>query len=85
MFKNVVKKKYFITFIDNNTKYCFVYLLRRKDETLEKFTHYKNLVENQLNINIKVLRSDMSDEYEAHFGKFCSKHGIIHQTTAPYS
>ena len=32
-----------------------------------------------------MIRSDRGGEYEAHFGDFCSQHGIIHQTTAPYS
>ena len=29
--------KYFITFVDDNTKYCYVYLLRSKEEAIEKF------------------------------------------------
>ena len=29
--------KYFITFVDNNIKYCYVYLLKSKDEAIEKF------------------------------------------------
>ena len=49
------------------------------------FKHYKNEVENQLSKKIKAIRSDRGGEYEAHFGEFCSEHGIIHQTTAPYS
>ena len=40
--------KYFITFIDDSTKYCYVYLLKRKDEAVYKFILYKNEVENQL-------------------------------------
>ena len=77
--------KYFITFVDDNTKYCYVYLLKSKDEAIEKFVLYKNEVENQLNKKIKVLRSDRGGEYESPFGEFCAEHGIIHQTTAPYS
>ena len=46
---------------------------------------YKNEVENQINKKIKVLRSDRGGEYESPFGEFCLQHGIIHQTTAPYS
>jgi hypothetical protein len=49
------------------------------------FIHYKKEVENQLNKKIKVLMSDRGGEYESPFGEFCSKHGIVHQTTAPYS
>ena len=30
-------KKYFITFIDDYTRYCYIYRLRSKDETIEKF------------------------------------------------
>ena len=76
--------KYFLTLIDDCTRYCYVYLLRSKDEALEMFQHFKNEVENQLDRKIKVIRSDRGGEYEAPFGDFCSQHGIIHQTTAPY-
>ena len=78
-------KKYFLTLIDDCIRYCYVYLLRSKDEALEMFQHFKNEVENQLDRKIKVIRSDRGGEYEAPFGDFCSQHGIIHQTTAPYS
>ena len=78
-------KKYFLTLIDDCKRYCYVYLLRSKDEALEMFQHFKNEVENQLDRKIKVIRSDRGGEYEAPFGDFCSQHGIIHQTTAPYS
>ncbi|KAH7864181.1 hypothetical protein Vadar_026696 [Vaccinium darrowii] len=46
--------KYFITFIDDSTKYCYVYLLKSKDEALDKFILFKNEVENQLSNKIKV-------------------------------
>ena len=78
-------KKYFLILIDDCTRYCYVYLLRSKYEALEMFQHFKNEVENQLDRKIKVIRSDRGGEYEAPFGDFCSQHGIIHQTTAPYS
>ena len=78
-------KKYFITFIDDCTKYCYVYLLRSKDEAIEAFIQYKNEVKNQLNKKVKVLRSDKGEEYESPFGEFCLQHGIVHQTTSPYS
>lgn len=77
--------KYFITFVDDSTKYCYVYLLKSKDEMIEKFVLYKNEVENQLNKKIKVLRSDRGGEYEAPFAEFSAQHGIIHETTALYS
>ena len=77
--------KYFITFIDDSTKYCYVYLLKSKDETIDKFVLHKHEVENQLNKEIKVLRSDRGGEYESPFVDVCTQHGIIHETTTPYS
>ena len=41
--------KYFITFVDDSTKYCYVHLLKSKDEAIEKFVLNKTEVENQLN------------------------------------
>ena len=80
-----MEKKYFITFINDCTRDCCVYLLRGKDEAIEVFKYYKNEVENQLGKRIKAIRSDRGGEYESPFNEFCSEHGIIHQTTAPYS
>jgi hypothetical protein len=77
--------KYFITFIDDSTKYCYVYLLKCKSEAIEKFILYKNEVENQLNKKIKALRSDRGGEYKSPFAETCAQNGIIHQRTAPYS
>jgi len=63
-----------------------VYLLNSKDEALSMFIIYKAEVENQLNKNIKILKSDRGGEYESNeFFKLCAKFGIIHQTTAPYT
>ena len=78
-------KKYFVTFIDDSTRFCYVYLLRSKAEAIESFVHYKNEVENQLGKKIKRIRSDRGGEYVSPFGEYCSVHGIIHETTAPYS
>mgnify|MGYP003702390779 CR=1 FL=1 len=78
-------KKYFITFIDDSTRYCYVYLLQSKNEALEKFIQYKNEVENQIGRKIKAIRSDRGGEYDTHIGNFCTQVGIIHQTTAPYT
>ena len=32
-----------------------------------------------------MLRSDRGGEYESPFADFCAQHGIIHETTPPYS
>ncbi|PHT29367.1 hypothetical protein CQW23_31044 [Capsicum baccatum] len=75
-------KKYFITFIDHCTRYCYVYLLNSKDEAIDAFSQYKTEVENQLEKRIKMIRSDRGGEYESPFAQICVENGIIHQTTA---
>ena len=71
--------------MDDSTKYRYVYLLKSKDDAIEKFVLYKNKVENQLNKKIKVSKSDRGGEYESSFVDFYTQHEIIHKTTAPYS
>ena len=52
-----------MTFTDDFSKYGYVYLIKHKSETFEKFKEFKQEVENQLGRNIKMLRSDRGGEY----------------------
>ena len=40
--------RYFITFTDDFSRYGYVYLMRHKSESFEKFREYQNEVQNQL-------------------------------------
>jgi transposase InsO family protein len=72
--------------IDDTSRYCYVYLLKTKDETLNYFKTYKAEVENQLEKKIKRFRSDRGGEYFSNeFDLFCMEHDIIHERTPPYS
>ena len=77
--------KYFITFIDYCSRYCYVYLFSSKDEVVNAFKTYKAEVETQLNKKIKIIRSDRGGEYEFPFEEICTEFGIVHQMTAPYT
>jgi transposase InsO family protein len=80
------EKRYFMTLIDDATRFCYVYLLQTKDEDLNYFKICKAEVENQLERKIKRLRSDHGGEYFPKiFDEFCETHGIIHERTPPYS
>src|SRR3954467_6244016 len=79
-------KRYYITFINDTSRFCYVYLLKSKDEALGSFRKYKSEVENQLEKKVKALRSDRGMEYCSNeFDTFCKKKGIIHQTTGAYT
>ena len=60
-------KRDFMTLIDDATRFCYVYLLKNKDEMLDYFKLYKAEVENQLERKIKRLRSDRGTEYFPRF------------------
>ena len=47
------KAKYFVTFIDDSSKWCEVYFLRSKSEVLEKFKEFQKKVENQKERKVK--------------------------------
>ena len=47
--------EYFVTFRDDYSRYGFVYLMRQKYETFDKFQEYKAKAEKQLGVHIKQL------------------------------
>jgi hypothetical protein len=56
-------KRYFINFIDDSTRICYVYLLKSKDQALHYFKTYKDEFENQHERKIKRLMYDRGGEY----------------------
>ena len=54
---------YFITFIDDYSRYGYLYLIHQKAQALEVFKIFKAEVENQLGKKIKAVKSDCGGEY----------------------
>lgn len=78
--------RYFLLFEDDFSKMTFVYFLKSKDETFEKFKEFKALVENQKNKQIKIFRTDNGGEFcSKEMESFLKRNGIIHQKTNPFS
>ena len=77
---------YFVTFIDDFSRMTWIFFLRNKSCIFEKFVEFKNMVENQFNRKIKVLRSDGGGEYLSNeFNNFLRSTGIIRQITHRYT
>ena len=73
---------YFLTFIDDASRYTWVYILKNKDEVFEKFKMWKSMVENQYEKKVKILRSDNGGEYTSNvFEKFLQSEGLVHEKT----
>ncbi|CAL5331407.1 unnamed protein product [Camellia sinensis] len=78
--------KYYIDFIDDLTRMCWIYFLRFKSEVAAVFWKFKAWVENQSGYKMQLLRSDNGKEYTSEqFDLFCEEAGIEHQLTAPYT
>ena len=54
---------YFIIFIDDYSRYRFMYSIHHKSEVFEKFKEFVYEVEKQIKKSIKVLRSDQREKY----------------------
>ncbi|KAL0430639.1 UNVERIFIED_CONTAM: hypothetical protein Sradi_0689900 [Sesamum radiatum] len=75
---------FFIIFIDDHSRYGYVYLMRYKSEAFGRSNEYRLEVENQTNRKIKALRSDQRDEYlSSEFTDYLKENGILSQWTPP--
>uniref|UniRef100_A0A8I7B3U5 Polyprotein n=1 Tax=Hordeum vulgare subsp. vulgare TaxID=112509 RepID=A0A8I7B3U5_HORVV len=76
--------RYVLTLTDDLSRYGYIYLMKHKSETFEKFKEFESEVENQRDRKIKCLRSDRGGEYLSHeFGTHLRKCGIVSQLTPP--
>ena len=62
-------QKYFITFIDDYSRYMYVYLLHNKYEALDAFKVFKAEVENQCGKQRQIMRYDIGGEYCGRYTK----------------
>ena len=77
---------YYIAFINDLTRMCWIFLLKQKSEVASVFWKFKAKVENEDACLIQTIRSDNSKEYTSEtFNRFCEEAEIEHQFTAPYT
>ncbi|CAB0002505.1 unnamed protein product, partial [Nesidiocoris tenuis] len=80
--KSIGGAAYFITFIDDATRWCEVMFLKKKSEALEAFKIFKNKVEKKTGKTIKCLQSDNGLEYKNKlFNEFLEAEGISRRLT----
>lgn len=80
------RARYFVTFIDDSTRWCEVRFIRNKSDVLQAFKEYKARVETQTGCKIKCLMSDNGKEYcNKEFDEFLKKNGICRRLTIPHT
>jgi hypothetical protein len=79
-------KKYFVTFIDENSRYTWIYFLRYKSDVKSVPRDFWNLVETQFSTKIKMFKSDNGGEYvNKDVSEFLAGKGTIHELSPLYA
>jgi transposase InsO family protein len=77
--------RYFLKFFDDFSRKTWVYILKTKDQTYDKFLTFKAEVEKQTERKIKTLRTDIGGEYiSKKFQEFYKREGIRHEKSQPH-
>ncbi|KAG8488543.1 hypothetical protein CXB51_016302 [Gossypium anomalum] len=78
--------RYFILFIDDSTRYCWIYFLKNKAEVVQAFLKFKTAAETETGCKLKSIRSENGTEYiSAQFQDICGRTSIKHQLTNVYT
>ena len=78
--------RYFVTFIDDFSRFTILYFLKEKSGAFQAFQSYKAFVELQTSSRLKALQTDGGGEYNSHkFLRIYREEGIRHQLSTPYT
>lgn len=84
--RSLAGSKYFLIMKDYYSHYRCIYFLKKKDEVGEKIESFVKFTSVQVNLTIKVLRTDNGTKFvNKRLAKLFADNGIHHQTTVPYN
>lgn len=81
---SVGRYDYYVSFIDDYSKFTWIYLLRRKSEVFSCFKDFKSMVEHQFCHKILAIQSDWGGEYQS-LNTFFNHLGIDHHVSCPHA
>jgi len=81
---SVGRFSYYVSFIDDYSKFTWIYLLKKRSDVFQVFINFQNLVERKLNSKIIAMQSDWGGEYEK-LNSFFQKLGISHHVSCPHA
>lgn len=74
--------RYFVTYVDDHSRYAWIYFLKHKNEVFDIYKCWKAMVENRTCKKQKTLRSDNDTEYtDGAFKRFYDQEGIVSHWT----
>ena len=74
--------RYYVSFIDDYTRFCWVYLMKYRYDFFEIYHIFRAFVKTQHNAIIKCFRCDLGGEYTSNrFSELLALDGTLHQTS----
>jgi histone deacetylase 1/2 len=81
---SVGRQTYYVSFIDDYSKYTWIYLIKKKSDVLHVFHDFQNLVERKFSRKVISVQSDWRGEYEK-LNSFFQRVGISHHVSCPHA
>lgn len=81
--KSVGHYQYYVSFIDDFSKFTWVFLLKNRSDVFQVFLNFQQLVERLLNRKIITMQTDWGGEYKK-LNSFFQKIGIAHHVSCPH-
>jgi len=78
------RNKYYVSFIDDYSKFTWIYLLKHKSEVFQRFREFQSFVERKFDRKIIAMQSDWGGEYER-LNSFFRQIGISHLVSCPHA
>jgi hypothetical protein len=76
--------QYFVFFIDNYTRYTWIYFLKHKSEVFDAFIQFEKMIDGQFNTKIRAFQSDWGGEYQK-LHHYFKQTGIQHRIACLYT
>nr|GLL27462.1 uncharacterized protein LOC109162697 [Ipomoea trifida] len=77
MVKTLGGERYFLTIVDDYSRFTWIHLMRSKSDTQQLIKNFHKFVHTQFAASIKIIRTDNGGEFSMF--AFFEEHGIIHQ------
>jgi hypothetical protein len=82
--ESVGRYRYYVSFIDDFSKFTWIYLIKRKSDVFHKFQDFQAMVERQFNKKILAVQSDWEGEY-GRLNSFFTQISIVHHVSCPHN
>jgi histone deacetylase 1/2 len=81
---SVSKHSYYVSFIDDFSKFSWTYLLKKRSDVYQVFLNFQAYVERKFERKIVTMQTDWGGEYEKLNG-FFQKNSITHHVSCPHA